>query len=184
MPTSNDKVNPSDEHQLKILRMRAQQLAQKAVSDEVTSGDLLDLLKFTINGELYAVETKFVREVQANRGVTPIPCTPSFIAGVHTVRGEIISVLHMNLLFGLKPGSSSGGKIIIVNDSKQKIGFLVDEVVGVSSLLISDLQPPLSTISHEQAKYVRGIAEGPLVLIDMDALLNDGRIIVEEEVED
>jgi hypothetical protein len=41
----------------------------------------------------------------------------------------------------------------------------------------------LSTMSAEQSRYVRGIADGPVIVINGMSLLNDPGIVVDENMD-
>jgi purine-binding chemotaxis protein CheW len=125
-----------------------------------------------------------VREVLSAKKVATVPCTPPFISGVLNVRGEIITVLDTKMLFGLQSqGLHNQSKIIIVSNGAAQMGFLVDGVIGIAEVERHDLQPPLSTIPAQQARYIAGITKAPMILIDLEALMNDPGIVVDEEVE-
>jgi len=42
---------------------------------------------------------------------------------------------------------------------------------------------PWPTIAAQQARYIQGITNAPLILIDVEALTNDPGIVVDEEVD-
>jgi purine-binding chemotaxis protein CheW len=160
-------------------------LAQEEHLDEISESEHVHILQFLLAGEIYAFEGKFVREVRVAMDVTPIPCTPSFVAGVVNLRGEIITVLDTKILLGLATEERNRqNKLIVVRHRDIQIGFLTDDVIGVVPISIRELQPPLPTMPVEQARRITGLTGDPLVLIDVEALVNDPRIMVDEEVFD
>jgi purine-binding chemotaxis protein CheW len=182
----NAKFNKvlTDDDRRRILKERAKLLAQKEEGRVFSAGELLYVFEFVLVKENYAFDTKYVREVLSAKNVATVPCTPRFITGVLNVRGEIITVLDTKLLFGFdSTGIAATSKIIIVSDGTSQMGFLVDAVVGIAEIGRHDMQPPLSTISAQQARYIAGITNAPLIVIDLDALMHDPGIVVEEEVE-
>ncbi len=54
--------------------------------------ETIELVEFTLARGRYALEAKHVREVYPLRGLTPLPCTPSFILGIINVRGQLMAV--------------------------------------------------------------------------------------------
>lgn len=175
----------SEDEKRSILRDRAKMLAQSEEEHAVDASDQLYLFEFVLNDEHFAFDTKFVREVlSARTSVAAIPCTPKFVAGVLNVRGEIITVLNTRLLFGIDSRKITAlDKIIIVSDGNSQMGFLVDSVVGISETSKRSIQPPLSNVSSQQARFVAGITSQPLVVINVEALINDQSIVVDEEVD-
>jgi purine-binding chemotaxis protein CheW len=167
-----------------VLRDRAKVLAQEESQEELSEADHIHILQFLLAGETYAFDGKCVREVRAAMDVTPIPCTPAFVAGVVNLRGEIITVLDTKLLLGLPREERRAHKMIVARDRTSQVAFLIDDVIGVGPVSIKDLQPPLPTMPIEQARRITGLTGDPLVLIDVEALINDPRIVVDEEVFD
>jgi purine-binding chemotaxis protein CheW len=178
-----DKVLTESDRR-RILRERARMLAQKEEDEAIDYGETLYVFEFILNKETYAFDTRFVREVLSAKNVANMPCTPRFVAGVVNVRGEIVTVLDTKSLFALdSQGLQSDNKLIILNNGSTNMSFLVDQVVGIRDIQRHSLQPPLSTMQAQQARYVAGMTSDPLILIDVEALMNDPGIVVEEEVE-
>jgi purine-binding chemotaxis protein CheW len=167
-----------------VLKQRAKSLAQEEQQDELSESEHVQILQFLLAGEIYAFEAKLVREVRVAMDVTPIPCTPAFVAGVVNLRGEIVTVLDTKLLLGLPREERFSHKLIIVRNKEAQMAFLIDDVIGVAPVSIKELQPALPTMPVEQARRIAGLTGDPLVLIDVEALMTDQRILVEEEVFD
>jgi purine-binding chemotaxis protein CheW len=63
-----------------------------------------------------------------------------------------------------------------------EVGVVADAVVEARSLPLDSLSPALPTLTGLRAAYLRGIAEGDLVVLDAARLLADPSIVVNEEV--
>jgi purine-binding chemotaxis protein CheW len=81
----------SPEETRRILETRARALAKPPPKTDET--ERLELLTFGLAGESYGVETRVVREVCQLKDLAAVPCTPSFVAGVMNLRGQILAVL-------------------------------------------------------------------------------------------
>ena len=176
-------MSASDEERLRILRERARILAREEEPEATQSADDVDVVQFVVAGQNYAFDGNLVREVSACKQLTRIPCTPSFIAGVVNVRSEIIPVLHTRNLFRLPEGSPGNAKLVILQSDDARLGLLVDDVVGVTTLSLAQLEPPLATMPAEQSRYMLGLAHGSIIVIDALALMNDPSIVVSETVD-
>src|SRR5437870_13668818 len=86
-----------------VLRRRAEQLAKLPISPD--AGDEVEILACRLGGERCAVETRHLRSVQWASGITPVPCTPEFVAGIVSVRGEVVTVLDLATMRGVGSGS-------------------------------------------------------------------------------
>ena len=91
------------------LRARARFYPVRAPSDEqdeALAGDPILLCR--LHDERYALDLALLRAVQAARGLTPLPCTPPYVAGILNVRGTVVAVLDLAQCLGL--GSTAPGR--------------------------------------------------------------------------
>lgn len=164
----------------RILRERAAALARPA-GGAAPAADLLELLEFRLASERYAVETRFVTEVQPLRDLTPLPGTPSFVRGIVNLRGRILSVYDLKKFFDLpEQGLTDLHRIVVVSGGDFEIGLLADVVDGVRSLPPAELSPPLPTLSAIAAEYLKGVSAERLVVLDLERLLSDPKIVVND----
>lgn len=166
----------------RILRARAQALAR--VPPPPAADTILELLEFGLASERYAIERRYVQEVHPLRELTPLPCTPPFIAGIVNVRGRIVPVLDLKKFFELpERGLTDLHRSIIVRGHDLEIGLLADVVIGISGVPANSLQPSLPTLTGIRADYLKGVTDGRLVVLAVERILGDPKIIVHEEVE-
>jgi len=145
---------------------------------------MLELLEFRLGLERYALETRHVQDVHPLRELTPLPCTPPFVLGIVNVRGRILPVLDLKKFFDLpEQGLTDLHRVILVRGNGLELGLLADVIVGVRSVAADDLQPSLPTLSGIRADYLKGVSVERLVVLDLDRILSDPKIIVHEEVE-
>ena len=165
-----------------ILRRRAQALAR--IPSPPSSDTMLELLQFGLASERYAVECRFVQEVHPLRDLTPLPCTPAFIAGIVNVRGRVLTVIDLKKFFGLpERGLTDLHRTIVIRGHDLEVGLLADVIIGISSVPAGSLQPSLPTLTGIRAEYLKGVTEQSLVVLSVDRILLDPKIIVHEEVE-
>jgi purine-binding chemotaxis protein CheW len=165
------------------LRERARLLARPAAHLPAAQ-TMLEVLEFRLARERYAVETRYVREVVALKNLTPLPGTPPFVLGIVNVRGQILPVLDLKKLFDLaEQGLTDLHCIILVRGHGLEFGLLADVIVGVLSIPQASLQPSLPTLTGIRAEYLKGVTAERLVVLDLERILADPKIIVHEEVE-
>jgi purine-binding chemotaxis protein CheW len=163
-----------------ILEERARALAQSA---EVQTGASVPLVVFSLAGETYGIPTEYVREVQPLRDITPVPCTPEFVVGVINIRGSIYSVIDIRSFFGVeKKEMTDATKVILVHAAGLEVGILSDNVSGATSVPVSEIKTSLSAQGAAKEEYIRGVTKEMLVILDLEALLHDERIVIHEEV--
>ncbi|MCG9967680.1 chemotaxis protein CheW [Pelotomaculum terephthalicicum JT] len=174
-------LTPSHEEKKMILRARAKILAQAPKNKESTETHL-KIVKFLLNGEKYAVDSAFIREVCSLKEITPLPCTPPFVLGIINVRGQILSVVDINKFFGI-PGKGANvlNKTIIVHTSEMEFAIPAETITGVGYIARDEIPPLPPTLTNIRAEYLRGMTGEQFIVLDMARILSDKRIVVSEE---
>ena len=171
-------MSPDDSE---VLRARARALARRP---EGAPAATLEVLEFRLAEERYALETRHVRGVHALRDLTPLPCTPPFVLGIVNLRGQITAVIDIKKFFDLpEKGLTDLHRIILVGGEGFELGLLADVVVGVHGIPVESFQPALPTLTGIRADYLKGVTAERLVLLDLERILADPKIVVQEEVD-
>lgn len=166
-----------------VLKTRARMLAKPHRTEE-TKTDVVEVVQFILSGENYAVETCDIREVQYLKDVTKLPSTPSFVVGVISLRGQIITIIDIRRFFELpKTDFAVFNKVILVEKGDVVLGFIADEVTGVRLIEHSAIQLSLPTLAGKRAKFLRGITTDRVTILDVEKMLQDKDLLVNEEVE-
>jgi purine-binding chemotaxis protein CheW len=165
-----------------ILHKRAKALARQLEQDQ-GAGAGLDILEFLLTYETYAIEMRWVAETYPLKDLTPLPCTPPFVAGIINVRGRILSVIDIRKFFDLpEKGLSDLNRVIIVHNGEMEFGILADEILGTRSIPLTEVQPPLPTLTGIREEYLKGVTRERTAILDGARLLADKNLIVHEEV--
>lgn len=159
-----------------ILKKRSEKIA--AVARLETDLVFKELLEFEVGGNRFALETALVHEVVPFEKITPLPRSPSFLAGILSIRRKIYACLYLNELLGFAVKEKNYSKVILLKNSHTEFGILVDEVFGIEQHKISTIDPPLPNFSKKQEKYVSGIVRDILIL-DAEKILNDPELTIE-----
>ncbi len=160
----------------RILDQRAHEYAR--APDMGLQGTRTDVLVFCLGEEQYAVEVRLLRAVVSAAGLTPVPCTPSFVAGVINVRGEIITVIDLATALDLSgPQLTQTGQVLLCDLPQGPVGLLVTQVLDHRSLIVDALERPLSS-----RDFVWGIVDARIGLLRLDILFKDDRYDVAEDV--
>ena len=176
--TAEKGVSP--EKMQAILQERARALARVA---EVGEGEGMQLVVFSLANETYGIETDYVKEVQPLQRVSHVPCTPNFVVGVINIRGSIYSVVDIRGFFGVpRQEITDLTKVILVNAAGLEVGILADDVSGAMSVPLAEIKPPLAAQATVKEEYVQGVTKDMLIILNLEALIRDERLIVHEEV--
>lgn len=77
-------------------------------------------------------------------------------------------------------GLSNQHQLIVVRSGEMELGILANEVLGVTSIELEELQPPLPTMTGIRAEYLRGLTAERLAVLEIEKILADRRIVVEK----
>jgi len=175
------RLTPSTEEKQKILRTRARSLAARGKAEAAAPHLVLQVVEFVLGAEHYGIESSHIREIHPLSEFTPLPCTPAFVLGLVNVRGQILSIIDIKKLFDLPDqGLTDLNKVIIVHANHMELGILADVILGVRSIALNELQPALPTLTGIRAEYLKGITRDPLVVLDVEKILSDEKILVSD----
>ena len=171
-----ESVELPPEKQRAILRARARALAQApGITTEVVEST--ETLLFLLAHETCAIETRWIREVYPLTDLTPLPGTPDFILGVINLRGQILAIIDIRKFLNLpEKGITHLNRVIVVQNETLELGILADEIIGIRDLPARELHP---LAAH--GEYLKAVTGEGLILLDMERLLSDPRLIVHDE---
>jgi purine-binding chemotaxis protein CheW len=163
------------------LSERAQALA-KPLEEARTPTEMLELLVFSLAGERYGIEATRVLEVVPLRGLTPMPCTPSFVLGVVNHRGRVVPVLDVRRLLDLPgEGVAEGWRMVVVEAGGMTFGIIAEAVIEISRVGAEEVAPSPASFTARRQAFVRGVTKEMVAVLEVEALARDPRITVNEE---
>jgi len=152
--------------------------------EQAAAKETLDCLVFTLGGERYAFETQYACEVIRIPKLVRVPAVQSLIAGIFNLRGEITAAMDIRPMLGLaQPGLEGTGRILVVRSDSFATGILTEAAHGVHGLDLDCFEPAAAALSGGRPHFVRGHfnqEQGPVMLLDMAALLASPEIMVGE----
>jgi len=173
------KMAPGPRERQRILRARAKLLAREADRGE-TSIASVEVVEFMLAHERCAIESRYIREIQPLRDLTPLPCAPPFVLGLISVRGQILSVIDVKKFLDLRQnGLSDLNKVIVVRTDRMEVGIVADDILGVRSISLADIQPSLPTLMDIQVEFLRGVTKDSVAVLDIEKLLSTSRIVMD-----
>lgn len=144
---------------------------------------MLEVVVFRLASERCAVESAYVREVHPVTELTPLPCTPTFLAGVMNVRGGILAVFDLAVLFGLTAAPvESLTHVIVVDHAGLSFGILADASTETASLPSGELEVSPPSGCGIPAPVVKGVAKDRLIVLDLPGVAQDKRLLVYDQV--
>ena len=134
-----------------------------------TDSSTINLACYEVQGQLYAIEVEYVREIVRMMEITPLPNAPSLIEGVIDLRGSVIPV--MDLVRALNRGTASSGmhaRIIVLEVDGLALGLWVDAATDVLTLDTQQMEdvPDLATqAGYDAVRHVVRRDEGPPIMV-------------------
>lgn len=146
----------------------------KALEDQQT------YLTFWLEKEQYALKASMVREVFTKTEIFQVPMVPDYIQGVINLRGNIIPILDLSLLFFNHPLQTTKLTSIVIveindNDEHITVGVMVDDVHEVLKINEMQIEHTPDFGANINLEYISGIVNkesGYIVILDADQLFN------------
>lgn len=159
------------------LKQRAQQYASLQRNETAYAPDeVYQVITFSLGSERYAVDVSTVRSVRPVTQIARIPAVPRFYRGVINLRGQIISVLDLRYFFDLPVDERITSKeIVVIEAANLTLGLIADHVADVLTI-------PHEAVESVETRYARGVTMGRLVVLDIETLFSDDRLIISGDI--
>ncbi len=173
---------PSDKNSVEIMKKRAANLSERlnmAVVNNVFSDN--KFVAFLLNDTVYCIDLNYVKEFNNTSNIIPLPCSPDYINGIMTLRGDFITILNLKKFLNLsKIEYSDKSKVIIINSNTLKLGFLVDDIYEI--LNISEDKINNREFNTENTYISTEIIDNNTVkpILNIEKLLSDEKLFINE----
>lgn len=145
------------------------------------AGELGQYLTFELAGQGYALDLMHVREIVEYGALTKVPRTPAAIRGVVNLRGNVMPVVDLGLIFGLKSGPITTRTCIIVVETiyegeRGVMGVMADAVSKVTQWPSAELLPPPAFGMRVRVDFIKGMAKAAekfVILLDINRVLSN-----------
>jgi purine-binding chemotaxis protein CheW len=163
-------------------------MQEQIQSIEVTesSSQTEQYLTFQMNDKSYGLEILNIKEIIEYSEVTEVPMTPDFILGVINLRGRVVPVIDLGLLFSGKPVVLTRRTSIIIlevknSDLQLEIGIAVDVVNEVIDINADDIEPSPTLGDKINTAFISGMAkmdEEFLILLNVENVMSVDEITI------
>jgi purine-binding chemotaxis protein CheW len=135
---------------------------------------------FEVAGQRYIFRIERIQEIVIPTALTRIPEVPFYVEGVTNLRGTIIPIVNLRLLFGLEPKPTDPEtRTVVVNVGPRTIGCTVDSVSRVMRVAADQIQHAPEGVATGGRRYVEGFArvgDDLFILLDVDQLLDPAHL--------
>jgi purine-binding chemotaxis protein CheW len=135
-----------------------------------------EFLTFRLGEETYGIDILQVQEIREIELVTRIPHVAPFVRGVINLRGAIVPVVDLGLMFGFpEPIALEKASAIVLNTDRRLVGLVVSSVSDVIGLAEHEILPPPELGSRAVGQALKGIGTlgeaGSVLLLDVEHLM-------------
>lgn len=134
-------------------------------------------LVFKLNNNLYTVNSKIVTSIVIMpENITIVPNVPEYIRGIIHLRGVVIPLLDLRILFNMKSARDEIKEMVVVLEKDNSyVGITVDQVLSVENITPFEETEEIRKMCID--KYVSGVAKSEkntdiLLILDEEKIMN------------
>lgn len=140
--------------------------------------ETIEALTFDLQGETFALEAGYVREVLDLLPETPVPGAPPFVGAVINFRGRVIPLVDLRMAFGMSVGETTiDNRIVVIehplDGEPTLIGLRADKVHEVTSITADTTEEVPRVGMRWRADFIRRLVRrngDVIVLPDLDQI--------------
>jgi purine-binding chemotaxis protein CheW len=147
-------------------------------ADPLAQGDdkaRREFLTCQLANETYGIDILKVQEIREIDAVTRVPRVAAFVRGVINLRGAIVPIVDLGLMFGFpEPIRLDEASAIVLHVDRRMVGLVVASVSDVLALADDEILPAPDLGDRAVAHAISGIGTkdgASILLIDVDHLL-------------
>jgi purine-binding chemotaxis protein CheW len=141
-----------------------------------------EFLTCRLGDESYGVDILQVQEIREVNEVTRVPHVASFVRGVINLRGAIVPIVDLGLMFGFpEPIDLQTASAIVLNVDHRLVGLIVASVSDVVALSDDEILPAPDLNGRAIGAAIEGIGtrhgagpgerESSILLLDVDHIM-------------
>ena len=167
------------------------QKAAASVAERKGLGASMKALTIRLQDEVFAIEAESVREILDVVPITEVPNARAFVGGLINVRGRVVPLADLRVMFGMhRPPPDVNTRIVVIevdlNGEPTIVAILADRVHDVTELETASIEEAPRVGMRWRPEYVRGIGKRGdefIIIPEMGTILTmeDGRPSVSQE---
>lgn len=137
-----------------------------------------ELVIFRVADLVCALDIERAQEIKGQLKIIEVPETQLSVRGVANLRGQVITVIDLRIVFGIEPRDiDEESRIVVVRHEGSVVGLLVDHVDDIVPAHNDELEPPPANVSGVRGEFFDAVYKRPE---DLACLLNVPRILDQE----
>jgi purine-binding chemotaxis protein CheW len=127
----------------------------------------------------YVLPAADVLQMESFVGATKVPGAAAQVAGLVQIRGRVVPVLDMRVVFGLETiPPTIDSRVVVMKRGERTVGLLVDSAREVLKIPAGDFHPPPPVVVQQTDGLVKAVAQAGnrlLMLIDFTKVIGEER---------
>lgn len=128
------------------------------------AADVMNALTIRLDDELFAVEAKRVREILDLVPITEVPNAPAFAAGLINVRGRVVPLTDLRVMFDMERREPDQDTRIVVMEidiggEPTIAGILADKVYDVTDIERASIEEAPKVGMRWRPEYIKGVGK-------------------------
>lgn len=125
----------------------------------------------------YVLPAADVLQMESFSGATHVPGAAAQVAGLVQIRGRVVPVLDLRVIFGFpKIEPTLNSRVVVLQQDGRTVGLLVDSAREVLKIPAADFQPPPPVVVQQTDGIVKAVAQTNnrlLMLIDASKVIGE-----------
>jgi purine-binding chemotaxis protein CheW len=125
----------------------------------------------------YLFSAADVLQMESYSGATRVPGAATQVAGLVQIRGRVVPVLDLRVIFGFpKIEPTLNSRVVVLQQEGRTVGLLVDSAREVLKIPAADFQPPPPVVVQQTEGIVKAVAQRNnrlLMLIDASKVIGE-----------
>lgn len=130
-----------------------------------------------VNDTEYVLPAADVLQMESFVGATKVPGAATAVAGLVQIRGRVVPVVDLRVVFGLAPAPPTiDSRVVVMKAAERVVGLLVDSAREVLKIPAADFHPPPAVLVQQTDGLVKAVAQVGnrlLMLIDFIKVLGE-----------
>ena len=144
-------------------------------TSNATDESEVEFISLIAGSQSFCMDLDRVREIRRWEPITMLPHSPRYVLGVVNLRGAVVPIVDLAHKLGFEEILPNSRSVIIISSyEKQIIGFLVDSVSEILTIVTSEIKETPGLGSASEYPYIQGvisIGDEMVRLIDIDVLM-------------
>ncbi|CAN2041484.1 purine-binding chemotaxis protein CheW [Candidatus Magnetomoraceae bacterium gMMP-15] len=146
-------------------------------TDEIHKLLIRKIIAFELDDEVYGADVEEVFEIKEMVSIMPIPNVPDFILGLINIRGNVVPVIDLRIIFNLTQKIwDNESRIIIMKEDNLLVGVVVDCVWELLRLPNDSFQTPSAAMGKINSQYFKEISlvdQRMIIVLDIKKILRE-----------